>query len=423
VNQTPLRIAMLSIHSSPLGKLGSRDTGGMSVYVRELSRELGRAGHRVDMFTQSNSTNPRPVLSLQANVRLMHLTDGDRTDLPKADLHAHLGGFFRSLDALRRREGTGYDLIHSHYWLSGRLGLEAQLRWKAPHVITFHTLGAVKNHTGVGDVESQLRLHTERMLARQCHGVLCATEKDREQLARHYGVAGDKTAVVPCGVDLERFRPMPKPAARRLLGWPIDETIALFVGRFDPLKGIDRLLGAFARLDARRYRLVLVGGDGKACGETRRLAAVAQGLGLEERVTFVGRVAHEKLPQYYSAADVLVIASHYESFGLVGLESLACGTPVVSTAVGAMDRIIRDGKTGYIVREDRPEAMAAAIEAVVAPAGGSPPAAETVRASVRDYSWARTAARVQEAYRQAIRRRQTEGLNHTDVPAHKGDCK
>jgi D-inositol-3-phosphate glycosyltransferase len=257
-------------------------------------------------------------------------------------------------------------------------------------------------------VESQVRLHTERLLVRQCHGVLSATEKDREQLVRHYGAAVDKTAVVPCGVDLQRFRPMPKPAARRALGWPADGAVALFVGRFDPLKGIDRLLRAFARLDARHHRLVLVGGDGKTCGETRRLMSLAQRLGLGDRVMFAGRVAHENLPRYYSAADVLVIASHYESFGLVGLESLACGTPVVSTAVGAMDRLIRDGENGYVIHEDGPEAMAAAIEAVVAPAGERPPTAERVRTSVRDYSWNRMAAKVQEAYRHALQRRQTE---------------
>ncbi len=392
-----LKIAMLSVHSSPVGELGAKDTGGMSVYVREAAQELGSRGHLVDIYTRLNGSGQEQITHLYDNVRLIHLKAGDNGNMHKLALYGHLDVFYKELEKFRDRESVDYDLIHSHYWLSGRVGSWAQERWKVPHVFMFHTVGAVKNSTVGSEKEPELRTAIEKYLARNCDRILVATDKERDHLVQHYGACPETIGIVPCGVNLNLFRPMDKMESRRKLGFAQDESVVLFVGRFAPLKGIDRLLKAMAQLKRhQRLRLVIVGGDGIDTLESQRFQELSRKLSIQDSVTFAGRIEQHRLPPYYSAADVLVVPSHYESFGLVALESLASGTPVVATRVGAMESILREGETGHLVDNGSSRLLADGIETFISRT--HVPSAEAIRATVLRFSWANVTTAMIDEY-------------------------
>ena len=407
MDKKQLRIAMLSIHSNPIGELGANDTGGMSVYIRELAREFGRRGHWVDIYTRLRNGRHQPVIDLFENVRLVHLGIPNNGNLSRLALYPYLSDFFKSMEDFRFHEGIEYDLIHSHYWLSGRLGSWAQELWDLPHLVMFHTLGEVKNRTTVGRPEPELRIAAEKELVNTCHRILAPTDREKDSLVRYYGVREEKIGVVPCGVNLDLFQPQEKQATRKQLGFDPDDIILLYVGRFEPLKGIDRLLEAISHLkDHQRLRLVLVGGDGDEAPESQFLRQKAINLGIEEKLLFAGRIEQEYLPPYYSSADVLVISSHYESFGLVGLEALACGRPVVSTPVGAMERLIKQSQAGHVVSNTLPRSLAKGIQSIIT--NSTPQQADEIRESVLDYSWSNVAAAILEEYETAIRQQSFE---------------
>lgn len=402
LDRQELKIAMLSVHSSPVGELGAKDTGGMSVYVREVARQLGRQGHSVDIYTRLNDSEPEQIAQLYENVRLIHLRAGDAGQLSKLALYPYLDEFFKELEAFRNRKSLDYDLIHSHYWLSGRVGSWARVRWRVPHVFMFHTVGAVKNITVGSEKEPELRLAIEQHLASNCDRILVATDKERGHLIQHYGTSPETIGVVPCGVNLDLFRPMNQAKARRQLGFSHDESIVLFVGRFAPVKGVDRLLEAVAHLQHhQRLRLVIVGGDGNDAPELQGFRRLARKLSIQDSVTFAGRIEQNKLPPYYSAADVLVVPSHYESFGLVALESLASGTPVVATKVGAMESILREGETGHVVNNGFPRLLAKGIEKFISSSNG--PSPQKIRASVTRYDWSNVASAIIDEYAAVVR--------------------
>ena len=402
VEAEKLRIAMLSVHSSPMGELGTKDTGGMSVYVRELARELGNRGHVVDIYTRLNGSRKKQIAQLYENVRLIHLRAGKNGQMNKLALYGHLDEFFKKLERFRTRESLHYDLVHSHYWLSGRVGKWAQESWTVPHVFMFHTVGAVKNSTVGSEKEPELRTATEKHLARNCDRILVATDKERDHLIQYYGAYPQTIGVVPCGVNLDLFRPLERAKARQKLGFAQDESIVLFVGRFAPLKGIDRLMEAMCHLQHhQRLRLIIVGGDGSDTPEFRGLQKLARNLGIQEGVSFVGRIEQDKLPAYYSAADLLVVPSYYESFGLVALEALASGTPVVATKVGAMESILKEGTTGQVVSNGSPRLLAKGIEKFISGSNGL--SAHEVRASVLRFSWANVASAMIEQYAAVLR--------------------
>ena len=399
-----LRIAMFSVHSCPLGELGTRNTGGMSVYIRELARHIGIFGHAVDIYTRLNGSKHNQIIELYDNVRLIHLSAGGNGYVHKLALYYYLSDFFRALEGFKNQEGLNYDLVHSHYWLSGRLGSWVQDRWNIPHIVMFHTLGSVKNRAGLTGREPDLRIATEKKLARICQRILSPTEREKENLLKYCQPPAEKIGVVPCGVNLDLFRPMDQAAARRRLGFGEDESIVLYVGRFDPIKGIDRLLEAMASLKhLKRMRLVIIGGDGPDTTEYRNLQQLSGQFGIEKSVRFVGRVEQSQLPPYYSAADALVVPSHYESFGLVGLESLACGTPVVATRVGAMEDIIENGKTGHVAADLTPRGLANSIESVISNPAGTLLPADAIRASILKYGWPNVAAAVFNEYETVLR--------------------
>ncbi len=411
MKQEKLRIAILSVHSSPVGELGTNDTGGMSVCTRELAREMGAQGHQVDMFTRLRGSESAPCLDLYENVRLIHLNAGNGKPLSKMELYPHLGNFFQELVRYAYREDRTYDLIHSHYWISGKVGIWAQARWDVPHIISYHTLGAAKNHIAGAEREPKLRVDSEMELAKSCDRILATTKREKGYLEEFYGAQSESIGVVPCGVNLNLFRPMDRLESRIQLGLDQDKSIILYVGRFAPSKGTDRLLEAVAHLKNHpEIKLIVIGGDGDKSPEEENLRGLCRDWGILDRVTFTGRQQQENLPTYYSAADVLAVPSRYESFGLVALESLACGTPVVSTNVGAMESIIQEGETGHIIPNGSPQHLAKGIEAFIM--NSRPGSKEAIRESAQEYSWSRVASLMLNEYTSVIDQYQaTNALN------------
>ncbi|MDD5039092.1 MAG: glycosyltransferase, partial [Dehalococcoidales bacterium] len=376
-----LKIAMLSAHSCPAGELGGRDTGGMSVYIRELASELGKQGHMVDVYARSHDPMDAQIIELGENVRLIHLTAGEARNIHKLVVYSYLEDFACSLENFRKHNSLKYDLIHSHYWLSGWVGRQVQGWWDVPHVIMFHTLGAAKNAIGIGEDEPELRLQTEKELVRDCHCVTAATETEKQQLISYYGASPEKISVSPCGVNLDLFQPVDKETARQELGFN-GNSIVLFVGRIEPLKGIDKLLMAMTYLEKRqRAELVIIGGDEDSQQEVERLQRLSRKLQIQDSVVFVGKVNQQELPRYYSAADVCVIPSYYESFGLVALESLACGTPIVATRVGGIDKIISQDGAGFVVSNNEPWRLADKIGVLLLKPRDGIEAARSIRAT------------------------------------------
>lgn len=412
-----LKIAMLSVHSCPLGRLGEKDTGGMSVYVRELARELGRRGHVVDVYTRVHDPNDDLVVELGHKARLIHLNAGEERDIDKLELYPHLDEFACNLENVRKRSGMRYDLIHSHYWLSGWVGKRVQEWWGIPHIIMFHTLGAVKNAVGIGEGEAKLRIEIEKVLTNKCHRIIAATAKERDDLVHYYGASPDTITIIPCGVNLELFQPMDRPLARQRFNLD-EEKIVLFVGRIDPLKGIENLLVTVSNLSRTHHlKLIVAGGGDKTQSEVARLKGLSRQLQIDDQVAFLGSMSQEDLPQLYNAADVCVVPSYYESFGLVALESLACGTPVVATRVGGVESLIRQGETGYIVAGNAPQTLADTIATLFSGQSNGIRPASYIRGSVAGFNWSNIAAAILDQYQQTLRpMRRAEASSCTSHP-------
>jgi D-inositol-3-phosphate glycosyltransferase len=398
-----LRIAVLAIHSSPVGLLGTKDTGGMSVYVRETARWLARRGHTIDIFTCAKG---RPdEIQLYPDVRLIHL-DGRRfAQIPKARLPLYRQEIFGSLEHYRSGKGKTYDLIYSHYWISGMIGAMAAPRWRCPHVTMFHTLGAAKNNTASGENEPSVRMASERRLAGLVDAVVVPSQREKTHLVNDYQADPTRIHVIPCGVNLDRFHPEDRMRSRVRLGLDTQADILIYVGRFAPLKGLDVLVGAMAHLKESmlRLHLLVVGGDGPEAPSTRGLQAQIRQLNLQSHISLVGRIEQSELPYYYSAADLLVLPSHYESFGLVVLEALACGTVVLATPVGAMESIIVTGLNGTIVQGPESATVARGIAGLLATDRNQRPGQEKIRATVRTCGWASVAERLEAVFQAAGR--------------------
>jgi D-inositol-3-phosphate glycosyltransferase len=397
-----LRIAMLSVHSCPVGMLGSKDTGGMSVYIRELAQEMGGLGHTVDIYTRAHDPADDQIVEIGQNVRVIHLQIGEIERMHKLVLYAHLADMACSVENFRKSNALQYDLLHSHYWLSGCVGKQLQSWWHVPHIAMFHTLGAVKNAVGIGEDEPELRVVQEREIIRDCDRIIAATPNEKEELAQYYDAPRDKISVVPCGVNLSLFKGVDRETARQHLGFN-GCNIALFVGRVEPLKGIDRLFMAIPSLNREKeFRLVVVGGGDECEPEVERLQNLSHTLNIQDNVSFIGAVRQEDLPFYYSAADVCVVPSYYESFGLVALESLACGTPVVATRVGGMESVVLPGQNGYLVSDNAPARLAESIAMLVSNGTAGTESAEAIRASVSGFGWPNIARKMEQEYAAAV---------------------
>lgn len=403
-----LRVAMLSMHTSPLAPLGqTRDAGGMNVYIRDLARELGRGGLFVDIFTRRADPAIPAIQHLSERVRLVHIPAGPTAPLAPSALYPYVDQFERHIARFAARDGCGYDLIHSHYWLSALAGMRLARAWDVPHVMMYHTVERLKaQHAGraadgATSPASALRMEHEGHIAAAADRITVSTTHEAEQLRRAYGVPEARLRIIPCGVDLRRFSPGgegARAAARQALGLG-DLPALLFVGRLDPIKGLDLLLESVATMSL-PAQLIVVGGNPRGDAEVDRLRERARALGLDRRVRFPGAVAQERLPVYYRAADALVVTSHYESFGLVAVEALACGTPVVAAQVGGLPSIIRHGVNGLLVPWRCPRAFAEQLDLLLGTAALRAQLRMGARRSVERFDWRRIGDRVRQVYRE-----------------------
>jgi D-inositol-3-phosphate glycosyltransferase len=379
----------------------------MSVYIREIARELGEQGHYVDVYTRAHDPSDSRIVELGKRARLIHLKAGQEKPVHKLMVYSYLPEFNCNLESFRKENGLQYDLIYSHYWLSGWTGKTLQRWWQVPHAIMFHTLGAVKNAVGIGEDSSELRIVTEKEAVDLCQRVIVATDREKEELIQYYEALPDKIGIVPCGVNTDLFQPVDRDTARKKLGLT-DDKIILFVGRIDPLKGVDRLIRSIPYLDNHKsLRLIIIGGDEYSKRELDKLYKLTLEMGLSDRVTFQGMVKQERLPYFYSAADVCAVPSYYESFGLVALESLACGTPVVATDVGDMKNIIVPGETGYVLGDNTPRKLADGIDLILKRPPRDMKTALSIRESISGYSWQNIAERVIGELRLALQNQLT----------------
>jgi len=407
-----MRIAMISYHTCPLATLGGKDTGGMNVYVRDLTRQLGREGIQVDVFTRSQDEHvPHVLHDLGFGNRVVHITAGPETPLPKSDLPRYIPEFVDGIQAFALSKGIHYDLIHSHYWMSGMAARELKQIWNIPIVHMFHTLGIMKQRVARGTeaAEGEDRLSGEREIMRVADRIVAPTPAELAQLKWLYGADVDKVVIIPPGVDLGHFYPIPIDEAKEFIGVSPCESVVLFVGRIEPLKGIDTLIEAIAIM--RQMGVVvclsIIGGDPDQSQEAKsaemaRLQSLQERSGLEDLVAFLGKRSQDSLPYYYSAAEAVVVPSHYESFGMVALEAMACGTPVVASQVGGLAFLVQDSITGFTVPVEEPQVLAEKLAWLVQNREARDKMGENAARFARDYGWEKIAKRITQVYREML---------------------
>lgn len=405
-----LRIAVLCFHTSPLGRTGGRDAGGMNVYVRETAARLAAIGHEVDVFTRAAGRGPA-VEPFAPGARLIRIAAGPSRPVEKQRLADLLPEFVRGVAAFRLDGGVRYDLLHSHYWLSGVAGELLQRRWDVPHITMFHTLGEVKNRARLGEHEPALRIEAERRVAGGVNRIVCASEHERGLLRSLYGAVEARIVTIPCGVDTDRFAPAERGPLKRELGYAA-ERLVVYAGRLEPLKGLDIVVGALAQLDEPRPLLLVIGGDSHAVGEVRRLRAAAANAGVADRLRFIGALPQTELARYLAAADVCVVPSFYESFGMVALEAQACGTPVIASRVGGLPGVVRDGETGYLVPWRCPEPFAERLDLLLRNDGLRESLGRAARAWAEGFRWELVAGRLAALYEATLTERALAGACH-----------
>jgi len=403
---------MLSVHACPLAKLGGRDSGGMNVYVRELARELGRRGVAVDVFTRWREKDDPRIQPLGDNARVIHIPSGPMGYWPKMDVYEHLDEFTAKVEQYVSDEGLRYDLIHSHYWLSAEVARTLAPRWGVPRIQMFHTLGLVKREVMDEDIdgESDVRVSIEKRAVRESAAVTAASEIEVSELVDLYGADPATLHIIPCGVDLNVFRPMRQMDAREVLGRDQCERIVLFVGRIEQIKGIDVLLRALGLLFFRHPELrndlclLVVGGaldpndDSPETDKIEELQRLVHQHRMEANVAFVGSMDQQRLALFYAAADVCAVPSLTESFGLVALEAMACGTPVVGTRVGGLQTLIEHGESGLLVPAGDDQALAESMAKVLTDHRLRMHLAHGARDRAEHFSWRSVGDRVETLY-------------------------
>ena len=369
----------------------------MNVYVRQLASALGELGMKIDIFTREHSDVANRVETIGSNVRVIHINVGE-PDAHLDDLYDLLPDFLEQLNKFREEEGLEYDVVHSHYWLSSWVGRELSQELAIPHVVTFHTLSLIKMQSRAGEEEQSERSVIETKVIATADRIIAFSPHERDAMARLYAADANKITLVPCGVDLEVFRPLNQKAVRSSLGLN-GEKILLYVGRVEPIKGLDLLVETAAQMDSEDgVRMIVVGADVNGDREMDRVRQLAREKDLEDKIDFVGQVDHDDLPLYYNAADVCVVPSYYESFGLVALESMACGTPVVATRVGGLSTIIHHGRTGYLKSWRCPEAFANSVEMIISSNGLQQSMGEAARKRAEGMGWDNAAALISVEY-------------------------
>ena len=410
-----VNIAMLSYHTCPLATLGGKDTGGMNVYVRDLTQELGRMGIHVDVFTRSQDEHvPHVLHDLGFGNRVVHVPAGPEVPLPKRELAGYIPKFVEGVQKFTEEKGIKYDLLHSHYWMSGiAAGILSDLWLGVPILQMFHTLGEMKNRVArsAEEREGEYRLEGERQVLRRADRVIAATLAEQAQLEWLYKANVNKITVIPPGVDTSHFYPIPADEARQFIGLDPDARMILFVGRIERLKGLDTLIRAVACLRLKDLpepiSLVVIGGNPDVAPEEMttemaRIQRMCNELTMGKMVAFLGRRDQSTLPYYYSAAEVLVMPSYYESFGMVALEAMACGTPVIASQVGGLAYLVEDGVTGYTVPAEDHDALCERLTGILGNESLRKRMGRNAAVNAMNYDWKNIAKQIEGVYEEMI---------------------
>jgi D-inositol-3-phosphate glycosyltransferase len=415
-----MNIAMLSYHTCPLATLGGKDTGGMNVYVRDLTRALGARGIHVDVFTRSQDEHvPHVLHDLGYGNRVVHVPAGPEHPVAKKELAEYITQFVNGIRQFADEKGIRYDVIHSHYWMSGLAAASLSDLWAgAPILHMFHTLGEMKNRIARSESEREgpYRVEGEKRVLKRADRLIVATEAEKAQLLWLYKGDVRKMEVVPPGVDVSHFYSIPKDEARQFIGISPDQQMVLYVGRIEPLKGVDTLIRAMSCLKFQSVGhpvyLVIIGGEPDASpdqmtAEMARLQGLCDDLCMGQTVVFLGKRAQDTLPYYYSAADVLVMPSFYESFGMVALEAMACGTPVIASQVGGLAFLVRDGETGFTVPEGDPSVLCDKMTLLLRDPDLRTRMGKCAAEYAQGYDWEKIAGRIVDVYGELVIRKQS----------------
>jgi glycosyltransferase involved in cell wall biosynthesis len=415
-------IALLSIQADPSVEFSPNELSGQSVYVRRVGVNLARLGWQVDMFTRKTRPDDLTIVQHTPHCRTVRLQAGPPQSASPAEVLKYLPEFIAGFRKFQTKSGGNYPLVHTNDWISGWVGLQLKEENGLQVVHTYHTLGAVTYQaTGYRPAIADTRLAMELRLMERANCVVATSPQQADQLSSLVSSDGN-VAVIPCGTDIETFHVIPKQEARAQLGFTPEDQILLFVGRLAAHKGLETLVQAFARLqsgqlplladrngasaDFRKLRLVVVGSDDPQYGEQHeqeRIEALTQEMGLGSQVTFAGAINQQELPFYYTASDVCVIPSHYEPFGLVALEAMACGTPVVATDVGGLKFTVVPEETGLLVPPRDVDALAQAMARVLTDTDWTQRLTQQASSRVQqNFSWAGVAAQLSDLYRRIL---------------------
>ena len=405
------KIAMISYHTCPQASLEGKETGGMNVFVLELSKELAALGYHVDMFTRCHDDDSKRVVHVVPNLRLMHLPAGPVDPIPKKSLLNYLDEFTANMLQFIQEEGLHYDLLHCHYYMSGLIGLKlnAQLPSPLPILMRFHTLALMKNLVARSrrERESQERIDAEFLLAREATRIMAPSESAKQYLQYLYGVSEARIHVVPPGFNKDLFRPIDKSIAKSKIGADASHRILAFVGRIEPLKGIDVLMYAIKILRQKRpdmpVCLWVLGGDvsqdiSEWSEELQRLEQLRKTLGMQTTVKFVGQKSQEELPYYYNAAEMVVMPSNYESFGMAALEAMACGVPVITTNVAGISSFLDERHKPLVTSAHNPLLLASRMEDLLENDEKRARLGHDIHDKVQDLTWDRIAEKIAAVY-------------------------
>ncbi len=383
----------------------------MNVYVRELTRQLGKMGIHVDVFTRSQDDHvPHVLHELGYGTRVVHVPAGPEHPVSKQEMANYIPQFVEGIKHFACEKGIRYDIIHSHYWMSGIAAASLSDAWGGtPIVHMFHTLGEMKNRIARSDAEREgaYRIHGEKQVLARVDRVIAATIAEVTQLRFLYKAPSNKIAVIPPGVDVSHFYPIPADEAKMYVGLKPEDRMILFVGRIEPLKGVDTLIQAMSCLqwkEERPVHLAIIGGNPSASpremsAEMARLQKLCDDLCVGQTVVFLGKRDQDKLPYYYSAAELLVMPSHYESFGMVALEAMASGTPVIASEVGGLAYLVRDGETGFTIPDQEPEMLCEKMSWLLNDHDLHDRMSQRAVEYAQDYAWEKIANQIVDVYK------------------------
>jgi len=408
-----MKICMISYHTCPLASEEGKETGGMNIYVLELSKVLADRGHQVDIYTRSSDVSNPLIVEVAPNLRVIHLTAGPQLSLAKTEIKQYIPEFVASYVAFTTTHTLSYEVMHAHYYLSGLVGMEIKKRTPLPMIMTFHTLALMKNLVARSEAEmdSQERIDAEMLLVKESSHIISPSESDQQYLNYLYSADPDKVTVIPPGVDVSLFKPMNKVLAKKHISAEVAHRVILFAGRIEPLKGLDVLLYSMKILDERSPELNvclwIVGGDtstkkSEMSSELRRLEKIKHMLGISNSVMFVGQKPQAELPFYYNAAELVVMPSHYESFGMAAAEAMACGTPVITTNVTGISNLLDSKHEPLITSANNPLHLAEQMGYLLTDQQAYQEMSEAVLSRVQDLNWCDVSDQIIEIYQREL---------------------